>query len=105
MVHQVKDPALSLQWLGLLLWLRFNPWPGNFLRLWGQGKKKAPLKVLLANCYVRLVGRGFTGARTQARYPILAQETMHVWRVSVNVWASEMCENWGAGVLSMLERI
>ena len=67
-MQQVKDPALSLQWLGLLLWLRFNPWPGNFLRLWGQGKKKAPLKLLRAHCYVRLVGRGFTGARTQVSY-------------------------------------
>ena len=26
----VKDPALSLLWLGSLLWCRFNPWPGNF---------------------------------------------------------------------------
>ena len=26
----VKDPALSLQWLGTLLWSKFCPWPGNF---------------------------------------------------------------------------
>ena len=26
MVQQVKDLALSLQQLGLLLWQRFNPW-------------------------------------------------------------------------------
>ena len=26
----IKDLALSLQWLGLLLWCRFNPWPRNF---------------------------------------------------------------------------
>ena len=26
----VKDPVLSLQWLGGLLWLRFNPCPRNF---------------------------------------------------------------------------
>ena len=25
----VKDPVLSLQWLWLLLWRRFDPWPGN----------------------------------------------------------------------------
>ena len=30
MAQQVKDPTLSLQWLRLLLWLRFDPWPGNF---------------------------------------------------------------------------
>lgn len=25
----VKDLMLSLQWLGLLLWQRFGPWPGE----------------------------------------------------------------------------
>ena len=34
MVHQVKDLALSLQWLWSLLWLRFSPWPGSFYRPW-----------------------------------------------------------------------
>ena len=29
-VHQVKDPALSLQRLGSLLWCGFDPWPLNF---------------------------------------------------------------------------
>ena len=29
MTQWVKDPALSLQQLGLLLWCRFDPWPGN----------------------------------------------------------------------------
>ena len=27
--QQVKDWAFSLQWLGLLLWHGFDPWPGN----------------------------------------------------------------------------
>ena len=36
MVQQVKDLALSLQWLGSLLWLGFYPWPGNFYMLWTQ---------------------------------------------------------------------
>ena len=27
MVQWVKDPALSLLWLRLLLWPGFNPWP------------------------------------------------------------------------------
>ena len=27
----VKDLALSLHWLGWLLWHGFHPWPGNFL--------------------------------------------------------------------------
>ena len=28
-VQCVKDLGLSLQWLGSLLWHRFNPWPGG----------------------------------------------------------------------------
>ena len=32
--------ALSLLWLGLLLWLRFNPWPRNFCMLWVWLKKE-----------------------------------------------------------------
>ena len=29
-----KDPVLSLQQLGLLLWHVFSPWPGNFHMPW-----------------------------------------------------------------------
>ena len=39
----VKDLMLSLQWLGLLLWYTFDPWPGNFHMPSAQpkeGKKK-----------------------------------------------------------------
>lgn len=34
--QQVKDPVLSLQQLGSLLWLRFKPWLGDFhmLQVW-----------------------------------------------------------------------
>ena len=28
--QQVKDPSLSLPWLGLQLWYQFDPWLGNF---------------------------------------------------------------------------
>ena len=35
----VKDLALSLLWLRLLLWLKFHPWPGNFCRLREWPKK------------------------------------------------------------------
>lgn len=28
--QQVKDPVFSLLWLRSLLWLGFDPWPGNF---------------------------------------------------------------------------
>ena len=40
MAEQVNDLALSLQWLGLLLWWRFDPWPGNFHMPWVWPKKK-----------------------------------------------------------------
>ena len=39
MAHQVKDPALSLQRLGSLLWCRFKPWPWKLHILWRQTKK------------------------------------------------------------------
>ena len=37
--QQVKNPVLSLQWLGSLLWHMFNPWLGNFHILWACGNK------------------------------------------------------------------
>ena len=42
MVQQVKDLALSLLWLGLLLWHGFDPWPRSFymLKAWPKKKKK-----------------------------------------------------------------
>ena len=38
----VKDLTLSLQWLGSLLWLGFDPWPGNshMPQVWQKKKKK-----------------------------------------------------------------
>ena len=36
----VKDLVLSLQWLGLLLWHGFSPWPRNFHMLQERQKKK-----------------------------------------------------------------
>ena len=37
---QVKDPALSLQQLGSLLWRGFDAWPRNGHMTWAQPKKK-----------------------------------------------------------------
>ena len=37
---QVKDLVLSLLWLSLLPWHRFDPWPGDFHMLKLQPKKK-----------------------------------------------------------------
>ena len=38
--QQVRDPALSLQRLVLLLWCRFDPWPGNFHMPWCNQKRR-----------------------------------------------------------------
>ena len=32
--QQVKDPVLSLMWLRLLLWHRFDPWSRHFHMPW-----------------------------------------------------------------------
>ena len=39
MAQWVKDPMLSLQQFGSLLWCRLDPWPGNF-HMPGVGQKK-----------------------------------------------------------------
>ena len=36
----VKDPVLSLWWLGSLMRCGFDSWPGNFCILYVQQKKK-----------------------------------------------------------------
>ena len=43
-LQRIKDPTLSLQWLGSLLWHGFDPWPGNFHMLHRQSKKKRWIK-------------------------------------------------------------
>ena len=40
MAQLVKELALSLQWLGMLLWLGFSPWPGNVHMLQVQPKRE-----------------------------------------------------------------
>ena len=39
-VHGVKDLVLSLQRLGLMLGLRFDPWTGNYAKKKKKKKKK-----------------------------------------------------------------
>ena len=43
MVHLVKELALSLLWLRLLLWHRFDPWTQNFCMPRAQPKVKSML--------------------------------------------------------------
>ena len=47
MVQWVKDPVLLLQQFGLLLWLEFDPWPGNFYMLGPSQKEERNNKTLL----------------------------------------------------------
>ena len=48
MAQWVKDLALSLLWLGLLLGRGFDSWPRNFRMLWAQPeRKKKKLEVYL----------------------------------------------------------
>ena len=44
-VQWVKDLALSLVWLELLLWREFNSWPGNFSMTRVHPKKKKKEKI------------------------------------------------------------
>ena len=46
MTQWVKDPALSLLWLELLLWYGFSPWPGSFYapQTWPKKKQFLVLK-------------------------------------------------------------
>ena len=43
-VQQIKDPALLLHCLGLLLWHMFNPWPQELPNATGIAKKKTERK-------------------------------------------------------------
>ena len=43
MAQEIKDLALSLEWLGLLLWYGFT-WPRHFSRTWVWPRKKKKKK-------------------------------------------------------------
>ena len=49
----VKHSALSLLWLGLLLWHGFDPWPGNLCLLRVQPKKENILPSFLSSSLSR----------------------------------------------------
>ena len=40
MAQWVKNPLLSLYWLGSLLWLEFGPWPWEFSHATGVAERK-----------------------------------------------------------------
>ena len=59
MAQEVKVPVLSLQWLGLLLWCRFDPWSRNLHMLWVQPKKKKKPKFSVLMNYLHLAKMQF----------------------------------------------
>ena len=44
MVQRIKDPALSIQKLGSLLWLGLDPWPSQLPHAPGAAKYKTENK-------------------------------------------------------------
>ena len=69
--QQVKDSALSLLWLRLLQWHRFDPWPQNFHVPWarprGKKKKKKRREILHGKIHMRLIicAKRNTGKKNQ----------------------------------------
>ena len=57
MAGWVKDPAFSLFWLGSLLWLGFDPWPGNFHMPQVQTKNNTTTTTNVVRTTVREGGR------------------------------------------------
>ena len=57
MVQWVKNLALSLQWLGSLLWHRFDSWPGNFHTSRAWPKKKIFKGIQCVLMEMRLTGK------------------------------------------------
>ena len=55
MAQWVKDLVLSLQWLGSLLWCRFDPWPGSIhmLQSQPQTEKKIRFTVYITLTFTR----------------------------------------------------
>ena len=66
MAQQVKDTALSLQWLRLLLGHGFDPWLGNFCMPQVQPKNKKKREVLAHECE-RTQGRRESQIREQIK--------------------------------------
>ena len=47
LAQRVKDLALSLLWLGKLLWCRFDPWPGNFIKYYIKARDTVDMWISL----------------------------------------------------------
>ena len=63
----VKDLALSLQWIRLLLWLRFDPWPGKFCILQIWLKKRERENILRVNSWSHALSQEGLGSWCEVR--------------------------------------
>ena len=99
MAQQVKDPVLSLLWLGSLLTHTFDTWPGNFHMPWVWAKKTpCNSKFLTSKLFIKCLMGEFplwlSGLRTQLEedadlIPGLAQwfkdlalpQLQHKWQI------------------------
>ena len=76
MAQWVRDLVLLLHWLGLLLWLRFDPWPGNFCMLWlcyrsaPRPKKKTQVECLAHRLVIIVIT---TDLRTKNAFKFFAR--------------------------------
>ena len=78
----VKDPSLSLQQLRSLLWLGFDPWPGNFHMPQEQQKKKKKKRIRgrVSNKYWHMnVHRGI----------ILSSQKLKTTQMSIHCWQNK----------------
>ena len=82
MVQLVRYPVLSLQWLGLLLWLRFNPWLGKFHKPQHSQEKKKRLEYI----FIFKIFQGFPLVAQQVKDPVLS---VRMWVRSLT-WLSEL---------------
>ena len=74
--HQVEDLVLSLQWLGSLLWLWFDPWPGDVHEPQEQPNKKVQIPnslEILISLWVGPMNLHFKKPQRGQQYTHLAQ--------------------------------
>lgn len=66
-VLQVKDPVLSLKWLGSLLWHGLDLWPGNFHVPLAWSKKKNGQRIwidIFSKEYIQISNRYMKRCKT-----------------------------------------
>ena len=94
MAQQVKDPALSLQRLGLLLWLMSEPCLGNFCMSQSQPKKQNKTKQKNTSSLQRLCGSASVSrcvTHLHQKLPRPTYEPGHLYVLSILVSVMVLC--------------